>query len=118
MGDWTNAAKYAKEARSGFSLMKQDAYLEGFSSSENAEWMWAGTINDEQSTIYASFFSHIDPFANGYATLGNHKLINSKLYAKIDDNDVRKQTFDTDGSLTGKALCGFKFVLTGCHKCF
>ena len=113
MGDWTNAAKYAKEARTGFSLMNQDTYLKGFSSSENAEWMWAGTINDEQSTIYASFFSHIDPFAGGYATLGNHKLINSKLYAKIDDNDVRKQTFDPDGSITGKALCGFKFVLPG-----
>lgn len=111
MEDWTNAAKYANEARAGYQPMDAETCLKGFSSIENAEWMWGSTINDEQSTIYSSFFSHIDPFAGGYASLGCQKLINQYVYDAMSDKDVRKQMYDADGSLTGKVLCGFKFYL-------
>ncbi len=67
-----------------------------FNSVSASEWMWGMEINEEQATIFASFFSHIDPTIFGYAQLGNQKLISSGengLYHRMSETDVRRNLF-------------------------
>ncbi len=102
MGDYLKAAKYASEARSGtFTLMDESAYLSGFSSISNSEWMFGSDITSDTHTTYASFISHIDNTNGGYAgLLGVYKSIDKSLYESISDTDYRKQVFnDPDQTL-------------------
>ncbi len=102
MGDYLKAAKYANEARSGvFTLMDESAYLSGFSSISNSEWMFGSDITSETHTTYASFISHIDNTNGGYAgLLGVYKSIDKSLYESISDTDYRKKVFnDPDQTL-------------------
>ncbi len=87
--NWAVAAENAKAARSGYSLTTN--YAGGFNNASDSEWMWGALLIDEQQTSYGSFFSHIDPFFGGYATLGNHKLISTELMDFMAETDVRKQ---------------------------
>lgn len=90
MGDWTNAAKYAKEARDGYSPMSETQYKSGFNSVDNPEWMWAGDIVPDQTTYYRAWFYYIGTNFNGSQNRGNPKFINHKLYHMISDTDYRK----------------------------
>jgi hypothetical protein len=87
----------ANAARSGYDLMSGEDYLaNGFSdlNGGNPEFMWGSDIDAESSTIYASFFSHMDNTSPGYAgLLGVYKLIDADLYSKISDSDLRKQAY-------------------------
>ena len=69
MEDWPTAAAKANLARQGYTLMPAAQYptRSAFSSISNPEWMWGSFIPSEQSTIYASFFSHMDIATGGYA---------------------------------------------------
>lgn len=102
MNDWATAATYAKKARSGYSLMTSDEYTArtAFSSVDNPESMWGSIITEDQATIYASFWSHIDIGTGGYAALGGQKKITKILYDQIEDGDVRKKVFTTPGTGT------------------
>ncbi len=103
-GDWAQAAATAVAARSSYSLMSIDAWLdEGFADIGNGEWMWGADIDAESSTIFASFFSHMDNTSPGYAgALGVYKLIDVDLYSQIPDSDLRKTAFvhPVDGNPT------------------
>ncbi len=94
-GEWMKAAEMATAARSGYSLMSIESWLgEGFSDIANGEWMWGADIDAESSTIFASFFSHMDNTSPGYAgALGVYKLIDADLYSQIPDTDLRKTAF-------------------------
>jgi hypothetical protein len=97
MGEWSIAADYAKKARTanGYKLMDAQQYTSrsSFSSINNPEWMWGSLITEEQATVYASFFAHIDATQFGYAQLGGQKKITKDLYDQIPDNDIRKNLF-------------------------
>lgn len=95
MEDWTTAESYAKSARTGYTLMSAATLVtaSAFSNINNSEWMWGAPITAAQATIYASFFSHIDPTAGGYATLGGQKKITKALYDQINSADARKGWF-------------------------
>ena len=87
MEDWANVEKYAYIAADGVSV--------GFPSNlckiDNDDVLWGYGINDQNTTVYASFFSHIDTSIQGYAgALGVYKAIHNKLYDQISDNDARK----------------------------
>ena len=99
MEDWQVAATKAAEARQGTTLMTATAYPSGFAK-YNSEWIWGLEVPNDQATIYASFFSHMDPAAGGYATLGNQKKITKELYDQIPVGDVRKTVFRTPGTGT------------------
>ena len=101
MEDYATAAEYAKKARGSVAPMTAAAYNSGFSSLSNTEWLWGMEVNVEQSTIYASYFSHMDNTANGYAGLGSYKKITKELYDKIPATDARKAAFKAPGA-TGK----------------
>ncbi len=95
MNDWAKASVLAKEARKGYALNTASQYTSGFGDLSKMVWMWGLPVNDEQSGIYASFFSHIDPTIDGYAGLGySPKGMtyqgSQALYPKIQDGDVRK----------------------------
>ncbi|MCC9168169.1 RagB/SusD family nutrient uptake outer membrane protein [Pontibacter harenae] len=92
MEDYATAATMANEARQGRTLMNAAAYQNGFSM-HNAEWIWGLQIPNDQATIYASFYSHMDNTAFGYAGLGSTKLIARELYEAIPEGDVRKELF-------------------------
>lgn len=97
--NYAAAADYAHKARQDYSLMSKADYTAGFGAI-NGEWMWGLEVISEQATVYASFFSHIDPTAGGYASLGTQKKITKALYDQISDDDLRKQLFITPGSGT------------------
>lgn len=87
MEDWANVEKYAKMAFEG----KSTAFPSNFYKIANDDVLWGYDINDQSSTIYASFFSHIDGSIYGYAgAVGALKAIHNKLYDQIPANDVRK----------------------------
>ena len=90
MENWERARQKANEARQGYSLMSATTYKAGFGTA-NGEWMWGLQIPNDQSTIYASFFSHMANTAGGYAGLGSTKLITRELYEKMSATDVRRE---------------------------
>jgi hypothetical protein len=107
-GQWTTAETMAVAARTGFPLTA--VYGSGMNSTSDQEWMWGAVLIDEQQTSYASFFSHIDPYFGGYATLGNHKLASTALYDSLSATDIRKQQFVT---IASKPRVGKKFTGNG-----
>ena len=94
MGEWSKAAEMAAAARTGWAPMSAAEWLGGFSDINQSECMWGADIDNESSTIFASFFSHFDNTNNGYAgVLGVYKLIDANLYSLIPDSDIRKSAF-------------------------
>lgn len=94
--DWTNAAKYAREARTGYTLMSNTEYLGGFNNYDNKEWMWGSRILAEETAYFYSFFAN---FSNYNSTINrtSPKLIFSVLYDQISATDIRKQLWDPTG---------------------
>lgn len=101
MEDYATAATKANEARQGYNLMSGTAYAAGFSKA-NGEWIWGLEIPNDQSTIFASFFSHFDASVLSYAMLGLQKKVTKELYDQIPAGDIRKANFVTPGTGTGK----------------
>jgi len=92
MGVWDAAESHASEARVPYSLDSRSDFSAGFSAYSSHNWMWGLEVNDEQSTIYASFPSHIDMSIGGYAGLGySPKYMSAALYDTIPDDDIRKE---------------------------
>lgn len=97
MEDWANVEKYAKIAIEGENF----SVPTNFYKADNADVLWGAFINSETSTIYASFFSHMDNTINGYTgALEVYKTIHNKLYDKILDADARKKWFLKKGPST------------------
>ncbi|WP_242091680.1 RagB/SusD family nutrient uptake outer membrane protein [Aestuariivivens sediminicola] len=94
--DYAKCAQMAAVAKSGGSLMTATQWVsEGFSQISNSEWLWGSDINNESSTIYASFFSQMSSLNPGYAgLLGVHKTIDRRLYEAIPATDIRKTAFE------------------------
>lgn len=114
--EWQKAADAANAARQGFNLMSSDDYSFGFDELANVEVMWGSDIDNESTSIFASFFSHFDNTNNGYAgALAIYKIIDARLYDAIPDTDVRKTVFvdPVNGSEEYESLPGYaniKFV--------
>lgn len=90
MNNWALAISAAQDAMEGYPLMSVADFQAGFKDVENSEWIWGMDVNAEQATIYASFFSHMDPVKLSYASLGLQKQLPQPLYDQIPDTDVRK----------------------------
>lgn len=101
MEDWPTAVTYAHKARQGYTPMTISQYQQGFSSVSNPEWIWGMQVINDQSTILASFFSHVDVTVFGYAQAGNmQKKITKVLYDQIPAGDVRRVVFRAPGTGT------------------
>jgi starch-binding outer membrane protein, SusD/RagB family len=101
--NWAAAASAANAARQSYTLFTPAQYtaVTAFSAIAGSEWMWGSQIPNDQATIYASYFSHMDIRAAGYAALGGQKKITKALYDQIDAADVRKSVFKTPGTGSG-----------------
>src|SRR5690606_14145708 len=95
--NYEDAAKFAKEARQGFTLMTGNQYVDSFVSLGNPEWMWGIEHREDQPTYFYSFYAYVGNFSSTN-TRGNPKAINSLLYDKISDTDVRKRVWDPTGA--------------------
>lgn len=96
--DWATAAKYAAEAKAGYTLMSNAAYVAGFNDYSNVEWMWGSHQISEQTTYFYSFFAFMSANFNSSAIRTNPKAINSLLYNQISDTDVRKKVWSPTGT--------------------
>jgi len=96
IGDWSNAAKFANEARQGYSLMSEAQYKSGFNSVDNPEWMWGSKMIQDQTAYYWSYFYYTSNNFNGSQNRSNPKFINHELYDMISDTDYRKDLFLKD----------------------
>jgi hypothetical protein len=100
MEDYATAKTEAAAAKEGVALATAAQYTGGtpFNTVGGPEYIWGVQVIEDQATIYASYYSHIDISCGGYAALGTQKKITKALYDKIDDLDVRKKVFTAPGS--------------------
>lgn len=90
-GPYDQAVAMAQVARNASSL---GDITDGFDEITNPGWIWGGIIDNENSTIYASFFSHMGTTDPGYAgLLGVYKSIDRRLYDAIPATDTRKNLY-------------------------
>ncbi|MCZ2223991.1 MAG: RagB/SusD family nutrient uptake outer membrane protein [Chitinophagales bacterium] len=101
--DWAAAATNASQARAGYSFMSPTQYTSftAFSKLASPEVMWGSLIPNDQATIYASFMSHMDVRAQGYAALGGQKKMPKALYDQMSGSDIRKSVFTAPGTSSG-----------------
>lgn len=74
-----------------YSVMNKTEILEGMNEAKYSGWIWGVDITAEQNMNFNSWWGIIDINSNSYPEVGNYKSINPDLYAKIADDDVRKQ---------------------------
>ena len=87
--NWTDAAKYAEEARKGFLPMTEAQYQDGFVDITNPEWMWGFDHLEDQSEFFGGYHSYISCNFNSTVIRTYPKVINNLLYDKIPTTDVR-----------------------------
>ena len=100
---WQEASEAATAAiaESGCEIQDVEDFL-GCNDVTAGNVMWGAYIKNDQSTMYASFFAHMDPDVAYGKT--SYKMINKKLYSKMNLTDSRLQWWDKtrnndDGSL-------------------
>ncbi len=100
MQNWASASSLAKEviAGSGASLMTQQEYLGGFNSVGNREWLWGSKMIPDQTSYFYSFFAYMSSNYNSSYIRTNPRRINSLLYDKIAETDVRKKVWSPTGT--------------------
>lgn len=91
--NWADAAKYAEEAKKGFTLMSETQYVDGFSDVGNSEWMWGFDHVEDQSEFFGAYHSYISCNFNSTVIRTYPKAINSLLYNSISTTDVRSKVF-------------------------
>ena len=115
MNDWATAANNAQEARQGYNLNTPAQFESGFDNAEQMVWMWGLPVNEEQSTIYASFFSHLDMTIGGYAGLGySPKYLCQTLYDELLPGDIRRDDLLVPTTTAGVPVyVNYKFAAAG-----
>ncbi len=93
MEDWANVEKYAQIAKTGgtdiITMPRRSWEL-----TASPDVLFGFSVNDTNTGIYASFYSHTDLYQRGYAGgLNGKKLIYDNLYAQIPETDSRKMLF-------------------------
>lgn len=92
-GEYTNALKWAKEAieKGTPHLLPNDKVLTtGFNDVTNENWIWGQDVTVQSTTSLASFFGQCDIYSYSYASAGDIKGIDQKLYESIPAWDIRK----------------------------
>ena len=93
---WSVAALNANKARTGYTLMSNAAYVDGFTDMKNPEWMWGAHQLPEQLPTYGSFYAYMSSNVNTVHTRSNPKLISSLLYNSLTTTDIRRKLFCDD----------------------
>jgi hypothetical protein len=89
--NWADAAKYAVDARKGYTLMSVAQYQEGFSDIGNPEWIWGFDHLEDQSEFFGAYHSYISSNFNSTVIRLVPRVINSLLYERIPTTDIRSK---------------------------
>lgn len=87
--NWTDAAKFAVEAKTGTTLMNVAQYQDGFVDIGNPEWMWGFDHLEDQSEFFGGYHSYISCNYNSSVIRTCPRAMSKTVYEKIDTNDVR-----------------------------
>jgi starch-binding outer membrane protein, SusD/RagB family len=110
MGNWAKAETEAETARQGYALNTRNDFASGFSVYSRSVWMWGMEINNEQSTGFGSFPSHMDMTINGYAgSWSMPKYISVALYNMMAADDIRRQLCEAYDDGTAIHYINYKF---------
>ena len=82
-------------------LQGEDELLQGFSNISLADVVFGCDVTADNTTIYASYFSQMDAYSEGYAGIGVWRAAFKPLVDRIDENDVRLKWFCCDRSTGG-----------------
>lgn len=101
MGEWEKAYEDADKAMEGYSPASLAAVSKpAFYNIEDPNWMWGlnVSVSNVVKNAYATTAAHLGSFSgDGYAAgVGMYKTINSLLYKKISNTDIRKQWWVDD----------------------
>jgi len=91
--NWADAAKYAAEARAGYSLMGAADLTAGFNNYTNGEWLWGSTVIPDHTTYFYSFFAFMSYNFSSTNIRSNPKAVNTLLYNSFPATDLRKAWF-------------------------
>lgn len=103
-GDNVNALKYADEAITKGTprlLPQAEVLTTGFNNIENKNWIWAEDVTVENTTSLASFFGQCDIYSYSYASAGDVKGIDQKLFESIPAWDIRKGWWNNYATKSG-----------------
>lgn len=91
MEDWPNCEKYAAIAKKGADDVVSKPGRT-WNIGKATDILWGADVTPSNSSLWASFWSHMDEFLiRGYAAGGKKKLIHNLLYNKISKTDSRRK---------------------------
>jgi starch-binding outer membrane protein, SusD/RagB family len=96
--NWAAAATAAAAARQGVALMDTTAYVAGFNTVNNPEWIWGSRQIDDHNTFFYSYFAYISANFNSTVLRTQPRAINATLWEAISASDVRKKMWDKTGA--------------------
>ncbi|MDR0194644.1 MAG: RagB/SusD family nutrient uptake outer membrane protein [Myroides sp.] len=100
VGNWSQAETYALSAMNGTAnfLDFQAVNAGTFSELSNTDWMWGYPIDGSNTGFFASYFSHMDTFNQGYGrATATPKSVDRRLYDGMNATDKRKTEWFADG---------------------
>lgn len=77
-------------------LLPKSEVLDGLNFITSPGWIWGSDITIADGISLTSFYSQMDYFTYGYASVGNNKSIDQSLYDQIPNDDIRKQWWEAD----------------------
>lgn len=101
MGNWSEASKYAKLARTGRALSSGTSLLAGFSD-PTSEWIWAIDMRSDDNQGYLQVASFYDPYDVGYSSFRASR----EFFNLFADNDIRKNQFRIPAAVGGDPRTG------------
>nr|WP_320036695.1 RagB/SusD family nutrient uptake outer membrane protein [uncultured Bacteroides sp.] len=114
---WADAAEAAKLAltKPNLTLASASDLSKGMNSTAISSVLWGAKIIADQSTSYASFFSHMDPTTVSMYGAKSRKCISAWLYKQLPVTDFRHDNW-WNGKLTTNEATGPNFSY--CQKKF
>lgn len=101
------AATTAIEATEA-NIKKPEDILKGMNDQSLSNVMWGSEIIADQSSQWASFFTHMDASAEKYGARAR-KTINTELYAEMSIKDIRRAWWNPDDKAAAYQQEKFKF---------
>jgi hypothetical protein len=94
--NWNMVKSLTKDVidNGGYSLLRKSEALDGMNYITSPGWIWGSDITINDGVSLTSFYSQMDYFTYGYASVGNNKSIDVNLYNQIPADDVRKNWFE------------------------
>lgn len=97
--EWDKAIEYAQVVIDNIPMLtNKNQILQGFSNISLPDVVFGCDITADNSTIYASYFSQMDAYSEGYAGIGVWRAAFKPFVDRIADNDIRLQWFCCDRS--------------------